>query len=124
MTIRQALDGLAEIQPHSFPEPLLIRWLRQLDKELYENVILTHEGAETAAAPGDPSESPDSAQLLVPEPYESIYLHYLQSRIDYALAEYSRFNNSNAMYDADRQAFTAWYHRTHMPLAKGVERFF
>lgn len=124
MTIGQALAEIGEIQPHSFGNERMIAWLRQLDTELYEKIIKTHEGAEGVAKPEYTAASPDGTVLLVPEPYDCIYLHWLQSRIDYAMAEFGRYNNSNAMCEADRQEFAAWYNRTHMPVQRTGGKYF
>lgn len=113
MTVNEVLDTIDEIQPTSISREMQTSWLRQLDMELYQNVIATHEGAEDMA----PSAGMDeTSELLVPAPYDAIYVHWLQSRIDYTLGEYGRYNNSNAMFEADRTAFANWYNRTHMPL--------
>lgn len=116
MTIRQVLDEIAELQPHSFGSERMIKWLRQLDMELWEKIIKTHEGWQDVPRPDYRVESDDDTVLLVPEPYECIYIHWLQSRIDYSMAEFGRFNNSNAAFEADRTEYAAWYNRTHMPL--------
>lgn len=116
MTVGQVLDAVNEIQPTSISKNILVGWLHQLDTELYQNVIATHQGAD-AAEPSIPAdEMGDAAQLLVGAPYDAIYVHWLQSRIDYTLGEYGRYNNSSAMFEADRAAFTNWYNRNHMPL--------
>lgn len=122
-TIRQVLDDVAEVQPSSCGSERLIRWLRQLDTELYETVVKTHEGWEDTPPPAYTMETPEETELMVQEPYDSIYTHWLQARIDWANSEIGRFNNSNAAFEADRQAFCAWYNRTHMPLQKGVKYF-
>lgn len=123
MTIGQALEEIGEIQPHSFGSERMIKWLRQLDTELYEKIIRAHERWEQVARPAYTAATPDDTVLLVPEPYDCIYLHWLQSRIDYAMAEFGRYNNSNAMCEADRQEYAAWYNRTHMPLQTGGKYF-
>ena len=122
-TIRQVLDEVAEVQPNSCGNERLIRWLRQLDMELSEPVMRTHDGWERVKRPAYTIETPDEEELMVREPYDSIYIHWLQARIDWTNGEIGRFNNSNAAFEADRQAFCAWFNRTHMPLQKGVRYF-
>lgn len=116
MTVREVLNIIAVIQPTSISEDIQRGWLHQLDTELYQNVIATHEGAEAVTPPAPREQMEDDTQLLVGAPYDAIYLHWLQSRIDYTLGEYGRYNNSNALFEADRTAFTNWYNRTHLPL--------
>lgn len=112
------------MQPNTFSMPDKIEWLRQLDLELWREVVLTHEGSEGLTEPDYDEDSGDDTQLLVKGPYESIYIHWLQSRIDYALADYGRFNNSNAAFEADRTAWRMEYNRSHMPVQAARGRYF
>ena len=124
MTIGEAIKKTDELQPNSFGQEDKIRWLSQLDRELWREVVLTHEGAEDAAEPEYREDTADDTVLLVEGPYDCMYIHWLQSRIDYALAEYGRFNNSNAAFEADRMAWRMWYNRTHMPKQEARGRYF
>ena len=54
-------------------------------------------------------------ELLVPAPWDEMYLRWLEARIDYANAEYTRYNNSMDMFRAVYQAYRSYYNRTHMP---------
>ena len=119
MTIGDAIKKTDELQPNSFGQEEKIRWLAQLDRELWREVVMTHEGAEDAVEPEYREDTADDTVLLVEGPYDCMYIHWLQSRIDYALAEYGRFNNSNAAFEADRMAWRMWYNRTHMPKQEG-----
>lgn len=124
MTIGDAIKKTDELQPNSFGQEEKIRWLAQLDRELWREVVLTHEGAEDAVEPEYREDTADDTLLLVEGPYDCMYIHWLQSRIDYALAEYGRFNNSNAAFEADRMAWRMWYNRTHMPKQEARGRYF
>lgn len=124
MTIGEAIWKIDELQPNTFSMPEKIGWLRQLDGELWREVVLTHEGSEGMRLPDYDEDSGDDTELLVQGPYESIYIHWLQSRIDYALAEYGRFNNSNAAFEADRTAWRMHYNRSHMPVQAARGRYF
>lgn len=124
MTIGDAIKKTDELQPNSFGQEEKIRWLAQLDRELWREVVMTHEGAEDAVEPEYREDTADDTVLLVEGPYDCMYIHWLQSRIDYALAEYGRFNNSNAAFEADRMAWRMWYNRTHMPKQEARGRYF
>lgn len=114
MKVLEAIARVDEIQPNSFSLENKLKWLEQLDQELWREVICTHEGGEETTKPEYTGDVKDT-MLLVEEPYDCMYIHWLQSRIDYALAEYGRFNNSNSAFEADRVAWRSWWHRTHMP---------
>lgn len=124
MTIGEAINKIDELQPNSYQRAIKVAWLRQLDAELWREVIQTHEGAPEQGEPDYGDDTEDDTELLVEGPYDCMYVHWLQSRIDYALAEYGRFNNSNAAFEADRVAWRMWYHRHHMPKQEARGRFF
>lgn len=116
MTVGEVLNIIEEIQPTSISREIQISWLYQLDTELYQNVVATHEGADAVIPPIPAERMDDTTVLLVGAPYDAIYTHWLQSQIDYTLGEFGRYNNSNAVFEADRIAFANWYNRTYMPL--------
>lgn len=124
MKILEAITRLDELQPNSFSSEEKVMWLEQLDRELWREVICTHEGGAEIQEPCYNHETDDERELLVEPPYDIIYLHWMQSRIDYALAEFGRFNNSNAAFEADRMAWRLCYHRTHMPVQKARGCYF
>lgn len=119
MTIDQAIEWVDATQNNTASREEKIGWLRQLDEEIYHEVIRKHEGWEDVAEPDYTAETPGDRGLLVDGQYGSIYLHFLQSRIDYANGEYGRYNNSNMQFEADRLGFRCWYNREHMPIQPG-----
>ena len=116
MKLGDAISRLDELKPNGFSRGQKIFWLSALDSTVKEEIIDRHEGAETLSfAPYD-EQSAEDTELLVPSPYDEVYLRYMEAQIDYANGEYDRFNNSNAMYAAAYTAFARAYNRTHMPL--------
>lgn len=63
------------------------------------------------------------AEMLVPAPYDDIYIKWLEAQIDYANGEYAKYNNSISMYNAAYDAYAKWYNRTHMPIQKEFTHF-
>lgn len=61
--------------------------------------------------------SPDdlSVKLLVPFPYDELYVAYLKAKIDEENGETARYNNSAATFNGMLQDFQKAYHRDHMP---------
>ena len=124
MKILEAITRLDELQPNSFTAEEKMRWLEQLDQELWREVVQTHEGGSDIPEPDYNQEAAEELELLVKKPYDSIYLHWMQSKIDYALGEFGRFNNSNAAFEADRMAWRLWYHRNNRPLERARGCYF
>lgn len=120
MTIDQAIERCDEMKPNSYDREDKIRWLSELDGRITADILLTHEAApgETAqgAFPGYDSATDGGTELLVKAPYEDVYIKYLFSQIDFNNAEFTRYNNSAAMFSAVYAAFADAYNRTHMPI--------
>ena len=57
--------------------------------------------------------------LLVPAPFENIYLRWLEAQIDYANGEYTKYNNAIITYNAEYDDFAKYYARNNMPLSAG-----
>ena len=61
-----------------------------------------------------------TTELLIPFPYDELYLRYLLMRIDLENGELDRYNNEAAQFNRLWQSYAGQYCRTHRPL--GVER--
>lgn len=53
--------------------------------------------------------------LIVKEPYDEIYVHWLEAQIDWNNMEYAGFNNTNAMFESIYSAFRNAFNQTHRP---------
>ena len=53
--------------------------------------------------------------LLVPTPYDDIYIRWLEARIDYANGEYNKYNNSATAYNTAFEAYSRYYNMYHVP---------
>lgn len=62
------------------------------------------------------TEDDTDTELIVKEPYDEIYVHWLEAQIDWNNMEYAGFNNTNAMFESVYSAFRNFFNRTHMPL--------
>ena len=60
---------------------------------------------------------------MAPEPWDMMYISYLESQMDYANAEYGRYNNTAAMFQAEYDGFANWYNRTHTPKGTRIRYF-
>lgn len=119
MTLMDALYRIDELKPNSYSQSEKIKWLSSLDGLIKREIIDTHEGGEDIVFSGYNENSDLSIVLLVPAPYDDIYLRWLETQIDYANGEYGKYNNSITMYNAAYSIYANHYNRTHMPKSKG-----
>lgn len=115
MTLREAIARADALRPNGFSYAQKLAWLSALDGAVTAEVINTHEGGEWVRFSGYTESTPPETALLIPPPYDEVYLRYMEAQMDYANGEYERFNNSNAMYTAAFTAYANHYNRTHMP---------
>lgn len=115
MTINEAINKLRDIKPTQFDNPTLVGWLSEVEQKIFQENIRWHEGtSEIPPWPYDPEQDMDTA-LLIPEPYSSVYLRYLEAQVDYYSGEYVRYANSMTMYNVALSEYVDWYNRSHMP---------
>jgi hypothetical protein len=116
MTIQTALDRKDLISPDTFPKDLKVTWLSELDAQLFIELIQTHENQENISFEiYDPSET--DKNLLVPFPYDKLYIPYLIAKCAEAYGETEEYNNATASYLAALREFKAYWNKKYMPLS-------
>lgn len=123
MTIMDALYRIDEVKPNSYSQAEKMKWLSSLDGVIKSEIIDTHEGGEAVIFNGYDEATDLSTTLLVPAPYDDIYLRWLETQIDYANGEYGKYNNSMAMYNTAYTSYANYYNRAHMPIGKKLKFF-
>ena len=100
MTILEAISRVDSVKPNSYSQTEKIAWLSRIDATIKNEIIDTHEGAENITFNGYDNDTDTNTELLVPAPYDEVYIRYLEMQIDYANNEYGKYNNSMVMYNA------------------------
>lgn len=115
MKISEAIAQLRSIKENQYDDETLVRWLSDVEGRIYEEVIKWHEDTDDIAhGPYSPDGDMDTA-LMVPNPYDDLYIKYLMAQVDYHNAELARYNNSMVMYNIALSDFANWYNRSHRP---------
>ena len=123
MTIMGAINHIDAVKPNGYTQDDKIRWLSILDGTVKTEIIDTHEGGESVTFRPYGESTPLVTELLIPAPYDDVYIKWLEAQIDYASGEYDKYNNSITMYNAAYAAFEKYYHRTHRPHTKKFTHF-
>lgn len=118
MTIDQAIARLDDVKFNSWPRELKISWLSELDSKIFLQIIKTHENGVEKFSGYTENTSGDTV-LLVPEPFDSVYLRWMEAQVDYLNGEYEKYNSSITMFNVAFAQFENYYHANHMPLSKG-----
>lgn len=123
MTIIELITDVDALHPNGYDPAYKIQWLSQLDGRIKNDIIDTHEGGEDIVFNGYDSDTPTDTKLLVPRPYDEVYRYWIEAQIDYNNGEYTRYNNSMAMFNTAYSAYERHYNRTHMPKGKSIKLF-
>lgn len=123
MTIIEAIHTIDALKPNGYPREDKVRWLSTLDGIIKTEIIDTHEGGDDVSFNGYDEKTDLETELLVPAPYDDVYLRWLEARIDYQNGEYGKYNNAITMYNTAYTAFMNYYNRTHMPKGKKKKYF-
>lgn len=119
MKLMEAIRRVDELKHNTYTVGEKIMWLSELDGNVKRTVYDTHlpnEGESVTKFTGyteEDVEDGDGPDLLIPAPWESAYILWLQAQIDYYNAEYDRYNNAIISANSVLQSFESDYHRTH-----------
>jgi hypothetical protein len=119
MTIRDAISQVKDLRTNTGSASMLIHWLSELDGKVKLDIIDTHNGGEDILFAPYADDVDRDTVLLIPAPYESVYLWWLAAQIDLANREIKSYNLSISKYNEEYQAFANFYNRTHMPKSSG-----
>lgn len=123
MTISDALGRIDALKHNTYSQEDKILWLSTVDGHVKKKIIDTHEGAEAVRFEGYGADTPLETELLVPAPYDELYLRWLEAQIDYHNGDYGKYNNAIVLYNTVFDAFRNDYNRNHMPLGRGFRYF-
>lgn len=123
MTILEALDRVDSLKHNVCTREEKIEWLSRLDNLIVHEVLRTHAGGVQTPYVCYGPETPLDTVLLVSQPFDELYLHYLQAQIDYYNGETERYNQSMGMFRSVYRSFVDYYNRTHVPLGYGFVYF-
>lgn len=123
MKLIEAIQKVKDLKKNTYDQAHMVEWLSRLDSMVMRHIIETHEGGEGIVFTGYNAETSPETVLLVPEPFDDMYLKWLEAQIDYYNREYSSYNNSMMAFNAVWENYCNFYSRSHMPKSTGGTRF-
>lgn len=122
MTIMEAINTIDNLKHNTYNHNDKVQWLSRLDSMVKRLIIDTHESGKVFFYGYDEDTDPDT-ELLVPAPFDEMYLRWLEAQIDYTNGEYSKYNNSIEMFNTAWTEYQNYYNRTHMPRGATMKFF-
>ena len=119
MKIIEAITRLDALKFNTYTQEDKVQWLSRLDSMVKRQIIDTHEGAEAVSFSGYTADTPTDTILLVPAPYDEVYLRWMEAQIDYHNGEYDKYNNAIIMFNTAFEAYQKHYNSAHKPVQRG-----
>lgn len=99
MTIKGLIDKVKEEKPNTFTDAKLLSFVNEIETEVAEQ--LSEESFEPYAAV-------DTTELIVPAPYDRLYVSYVKAMVDYANEEYASYQLNAEQHTQDFKDFLDW----------------
>lgn len=122
MTIIEAINRLDALKFNTYTQDDKVEWLSRLDSAVKLQIIDNHSGEENIPFSGYDKDTPLDTVLLVPTPYDEVYLRWMEAQIDYHNGEYDKYNNAIIMFNTAFDDYHKYYIRSHAPVQRG-QRF-
>ena len=111
MKLTDAISQAVLLTGAAVDQSVMCRWLSELDGQLSLTLYKT-DAIINYQMPGENEESP---VLLVPYPWDGMYIHYLEAMCYYTTGDFGRYQNSMAMFNLGEKRFREWCIRMHYP---------
>ena len=122
MKIIEAINRIDSLKHNTYTQNDKVSWLSEVEFDVVNNVINTHEGEEITFTGYDDSTDLQT-ELLIPAPYDKVYLLWMEAQIDYYNGEYEKYNNASDLFNTAYNDFKNHYNRTHKPKGKKFKFF-
>ena len=119
MKIIEAINRIDSLKHNTYSQNDKVAWLSRLDSLVKRLIIDTHEGGENVTFTGYDDRTDPETELLVPAPFDEMYLRWLEAQIDYHNSEDDRYNNAIILFNNAYEGYKKHYTRTHMPKSSG-----
>ena len=107
-TLQQALTRIDAICPNAWDETAKLLWLNECENMIQTRILGTApEQCITYDADTD-----RSTKLLVPAPFDRLYVYYVIAMCDYAAHETAHYADSMMLFNAALDEYAKWYQRT------------
>lgn len=119
MNVAGMIEQYNQERPNSVEDSVKRDFLRKCEANLIENVILLYEPREGERTKEEWEEYLDEfdydTNLILAEPFDDLYIYYLDQRIALNNNDMKRYNAQSRLYDNMLLSFKQKYNREHYP---------
>lgn len=98
MTIKGLIDKVKEEKPNTFADIKLLEFVNEIESDV----------ADQLNEEFDPYTAVDETEMLVPSPYDRLYVSYVKAMVDYSNEEYPSYQMNQAQHVQDFTDFINW----------------
>lgn len=136
MKIIDVLNRFDDLKPNTYTQTEKIAWLSELDGRVKIEIIDEHlchhchrhgrchdcERRVEFAGYNDETDI-ENTDLLIPAPYDSIYLYFLETKVNYALGEDDDYARSKLSFNNAYNDYFNYYNRKYRPRPARIRYF-
>ena len=115
MTIQKVIDKVLELKEGMLDEADIIECINEVELRATYMIINQSEDGKNYSFTPYTSDTDKTTILLIPSPWDSLYVDYTCSQADYNFAEYQRYNNEISMFNAKFKEYDNYYRMEHKP---------
>lgn len=107
MTVYEAIAKVKDRKPNAYSDESLNDWLNECEAMVQRELFLTvPDEIVQYKFPEDRDK-----ELILPKPYDALYVTYIIMMIQYNQEEWGAYNNSQAMFTAQYQGAQGYFNR-------------
>lgn len=107
-TLQQALTRIDAICPNAWDDAAKIQWLNECEHMIQMRIL---DAAPEQCVTYD-ADTERGTPLLVPAPFDRLYVYYVIAMCDYAAHETAHYADSMALFNAALDEYAKWHQRT------------
>ena len=124
MTLQEVLSTTDELKANMMSEATKIRFISEIEGRVHQEILMKHEHTEEEETlPVYDDNTDPSTMMLVPAPYDMLYVYWLMSKIDMLNQEPEKEYNNMARFEKAYGELCDYWRREHMPITP-VQQFY
>ena len=112
MTIREVIAQAKAYRQPGIPEADMLQVINNVELRAIREVIRPRAGETETFEPY--TEEDMNSELLIPAPYDRVYVHAINSENDDRENQIGNLSNERRYYESDFANYASWYTRTHV----------
>ena len=119
MTVAGMIEQFNLERPNSVEDSVKMSWLRKCEANIIDTIILLRTPKEGERTPEDWQKYLEDfdydSELTLDEPYDDLYIHFLDQRVALNNNDTKRYNVSSRLFDNAFLVYQQKYNREHLP---------